>query len=138
VRHRSAYPHGVEKTLDVRLARGRYAVPGQEFDGDSNGRMQLWIRTVDPQPVTAELLAVMGDFISMGSNHALTRYCTGNSLDNTVRFIAVEDTDWVLCDIHIEAIASGFIHGSMYMFSEAGVLMAIASTSLILRLLDSD
>ena len=139
VRHRSAFEEGVEKTFELRLASGRYPVAGQVFDGrGDDGRMLLWIRPAAPAPVTAELLAIVGDFISVGISHALGRYGVGNSLDNTIRFVAVEQTDWLLCDIRIEAAGAGFVHGSMSIFSRAGALMAIASTTLILRLPSED
>jgi len=137
VNHRLGYPEGVEKSIELRLVSGRYPVEGQEFDQPSDGRMLLWARPSSRQPITPDILAIIGDFVAAGSSHALGRFSAGNSLDNTIRFISAEPTDWVLCDIRIEAASAGFIHGSMFMFSQHGALMAIASTTLILRLPDS-
>jgi len=136
VHHRFGYADGVEKSMELRLAAGRFPVKGQEFDAPSDGRMLLWARPSNRQPIKPEILAIIGDYVSAASSHALGRYCAGNSLDNTIRFIETDPTDWVLCDIRIEAVIAGFIHGGMYMFSQRGALLGIASTTLILRLPD--
>jgi acyl-CoA thioesterase len=57
-------------------------------------------------------------------------------LDNTIRIRELRATEWVCCDIHIDGVNAGFVHGHMHLFAEDGTLMATASQSGILRLWD--
>ena len=119
--------------LEVRVARGRYR-DGQPTGGVSDdGRLVLWIRAQEPRPIDASLLAIIADFVPSGIGNALGLHAGGNSLDNTLRIRAIEQTEWVLCDIHIQGVHGGFGHGAMHLFSEAGTLMATASQSVIIR-----
>ncbi len=119
--------------IDVRVADGRY---GQAEDEglSEDGRLLLWIRPKQGFPINRHMLAIMADFVPSGVANALGRGGGGNSLDNTIRFRRVVPTEWVLCDIQIQGVHSGFGHGTMNLFSEDGELMATASQSLILRL----
>jgi len=42
-------------------------------------------------------------------------------------------TEWVLLDIRIHAVANGFGHGVVHLWSDDGTLMATASQSTIVR-----
>jgi len=101
-----------------------------------DGRLQLWMRPRDDVSIDRVLLAVIADFLSPGIRNATGRHAGGNSLDNTIRYCSMVETEWVLCDIMIDAIASGFVHGTMHIFAENGHLLAIASQSMILRVRD--
>ena len=57
-------------------------------------------------------LAILGDFVPMGVGQALGIQGGGNSLDNTVRFGHITPTDWILCDIRIEAKSVSFVRAS--------------------------
>ena len=70
------------------------------------------------------------------SASALGRNAGGNSLDNTIRFFSAVETQWVLCDIQIDGVHGGFAHGAMRLFARDGVLMALASQSMVLRIRD--
>lgn len=123
----------LSERLEMRLIEGRFP-SGEPIAGRGEGRVRLWVRSTEGLPVTAELLAVVADFVVEATSDALGRYAGGNSLDNTIRFAAVADCEWLLCDLAIEAIHQGVTHGVMKIFSQSGVLMATASQSLILRL----
>jgi len=43
-------------------------------------------------------------------------------------------TTWVLCDIHMHALANGFGHGLAHLWAEDGTLLATASQSISVRL----
>jgi acyl-CoA thioesterase len=43
-------------------------------------------------------------------------------------------TEWVLADIRIHAVHSGFAHGRVHLFAQDGALLATASQSLIVRI----
>jgi len=92
-----------------------------------------WVRSREGLTASAELLSVIADFVPQATAHAVGYNAGGNSLDNTVRFGRITPTEWVLCDIRIEAIENGVTHGSIHMFSPDGVLMATCSQSLIMR-----
>lgn len=125
---------GLQKRFEVRLAHGRYP-DGSRPDGRSeDGRIRFWMRSTEGLLADPMLLAVMADYVSVGIGHAIGRYAGGNSLDNTIRYARVEPAEWTLCDVRIEAVHQGIVHGAMHLFSERGTLMATASQSLILRL----
>ena len=60
----------------------------------------------------------------------------GRSLDNTIRMVQLEETEWVLCDIRMDALVNGYAQGTAYMWSERGTLLATASQSLAIKLWD--
>lgn len=119
--------------LEVRVAYGRH---GREDDGSpsADGRSILWIRSREGHVPDASLLAVMADFLPSGVGAALGIRAGGNSLDNTLRVLRLQPTEWVLCDIRIQGLHAGFGHGTMNLFAEDGTLMATASQSLIMRM----
>ena len=45
-------------------------------------------------------------------------------------------TEWVLCDIHIQALVDGYGQGIAYLWSEDGTLLATASQSMSVRFWD--
>jgi acyl-CoA thioesterase len=121
----------IQGRFETRLAGGRY--PGSDIAGRGDGRMRVWIRSTQGLLADRLLLAVMADYVSEGIGHALGAPAGGNSLDNTIRYGRVEPVEWVLCDIRIESVQGGIVHGTMRLFSPDGTLMASASQSLILR-----
>ena len=60
----------------------------------------------------------------------------GRSLDNTIRVATLEPTEWVLCEIHMHALAGGFAQGTAFLWSRAGTLLATASQSIAAKLWD--
>ncbi len=132
VRHWNARDDAVQSLFDVRLAAGRFP-DGRPIAGAGAGRVLIWVRPLAGHAIDTRLLSVVGDYVSVAITDALGGYADGNSLDNTIRFAAIEDCAWMLCDIRIESIHDGFVHGSMHIFSQSGRLMAVASQSLILR-----
>ena len=119
--------------LEVRVARGRHERPPERRQGSDDGRLILWSRTREGQAVDAGLLAIMADHVPSGIASALGRNAGGNSLDNTIRFLRIVPTEWVLCDITITGLSAGVVHGDIRLFAEDGRLMATAGQSMILR-----
>ncbi len=119
--------------IEVRVARGRHQRPSERGVGSDDGRLILWSRSREQQPVDAGLLAIMADHVPSGISAALGRNAGGNSLDNTIRFLRIVPTDWVLCDITITGLSSGVAHGDIRLFAQDGRLMATAGQSMILR-----
>lgn len=124
-------------------ARFRFR-PARGFFGDvphgrqrsADGRLIFWIKPKEDIVIDRTILAVIADFVTSGIRNAMGRSAGGNSLDNTIRYCTLTPSEWVLCDIAIESIASGIAHGSMQLFAENGALLAIASQSMILRVRD--
>ncbi len=102
--------------------------------GQDEGHSRQWIRLREPHQMSAGLLAVIADYVPAGIRSALSKPAGANSLDNTLRVIDVQPCEWVLCDTQIFAVANGFVHGRMHIFSADGHLLATASQSGILRL----
>ncbi len=119
------------RRIDVRLANARNPMDLDGFKAEG-GHSSLWARIPDLEP-SAATLAVLGDYVPFGIGQALGEAAGGNSLDNTLRISHLVPTEWVLIDIRIEAIANGFGHGHVYLWSEDGTLMATASQSTIVR-----
>jgi acyl-CoA thioesterase len=93
----------------------------------------MWLKPKADLPIDASMLAIMADHVPSGIGNALGMSGGGNSLDNTIRFMRLVPTEWVLCEIRIAGVAGGFAHGNMYLFAEDGTLMAVASQSMIVR-----
>ena len=121
----------ISDRLDMRVARGRSPddFPGPPGDGNS----ALWVRMPGLAEMSAAGLAIIGDFVPFGISQALGVRAGGNSLDNTLRVARRSATDWVLADIRVHAIADGFGHGLVHLWSEDGILLGTASQSTIVR-----
>ncbi len=123
---------GMMSRLDFRLADAR---SWDEMDGEpsTTGTCSMWARMPEVLEMSGAALAILGDYVPMGLGQALGRHAGGNSLDNTLRMVEITETDWVLLDIRIHAIANGFGHGVVHLWAEDGTLLGTASQSTILR-----
>jgi acyl-CoA thioesterase len=117
--------------LDLRAARGRY---GAERDGtpSPDGRSALWVRIPEVE-MSAAALAIIADWVPSGVGQALGRMLYVSSLDNTLRVVELHPTEWVLCDIRMQAVRNGYAHGAMLLWSRDGHLLATASQSMVVR-----
>lgn len=120
--------------IEVRQASGRTfdeiarseGVPGEPTSA-------LWARVPGQLEPSAATLAVLGDYVTGGVAQPLGRRVFSRSLDNTLRVVRLEPTEWVLCDIRIQALAHGYGQGTAFLWSEAGTLLATASQSMSIR-----
>ena len=131
--HRGSGSRGVHANFEFRLIRGRYPTLDEPFDGPGDGRLSLWVRPRRNLTLDAPLIGIVADYVSEALSDANGRYVHASSIDNTVRFGVIEPSEWLLCEIAIDALNSGVGHGQMRIYSQAGLLMALASTSLIVR-----
>jgi len=117
--------------FDMRLALG---TPWDSFDGTpiTTGRSALWVRMPDVD-VSAAAIAILGDYVPFGISQSQGNWVPSNSLDNTIRVQRLVPTEWVLCDVRIDGIHDGFGHGSVYLWSSEGTLLATASQSAVLH-----
>ena len=128
-------PPGVESLLDhydIRIATGRAR---DELDGSpGSGRTAIWCRLPGGgRAVSAGDIALVGDLLMLGLSDALGMPCTANSLDHTIRVVERVPTEWVLVDVHVDAVAGGYAHAGARLWSEDGVLLGTATQSLVLR-----
>jgi acyl-CoA thioesterase len=139
--HRTTPDESVEsimKRLDVRLANARdwADIEGRPMVG---GRSTLWARTPDGLDLASGAgLAILGDYVPFGIRQALGRPGGGNSLDNTLRVYRLVPTEWVMLDIRIHGVANGIGHGVVHLWADDGTLLATASQSAIVRILEPD
>ncbi len=120
--------------IEVRVARGKHNRSSNPDGLSEDGRVILWIRPRGGDVVDSKMLAIMADHVPSGVGHALGRNAGGNSLDNTIRFLTIVPTEWVLCDVTIIGVARGVAHGAMRLYAQDSRLMATASQSMILRI----
>ena len=128
-------PDDLNSHFDRRVAHGSFGAERGTLPPSPDGIGRLWVRLSDPDiPIDRLALAVMADFLPSGVGNALGAHAGGNSLDNTIRFMNVVPTDWVLADMRIHAVHAGFAHGRVHLFAQDGTLMATASQSMIVRI----
>jgi len=99
----------------------------------AHGHCAVWTHLPNLLEVSAPTLGVLGDYVPLGLGQTLEADITSNSLDNTLRVAKLVPTEWVLVDVHIDVVHSGFGHGFVYLWAEDGTLMATASQSAIIR-----
>jgi acyl-CoA thioesterase-2 len=120
--------------METRQAIGRSfeeMMTAEPMQGPS--RSAIWARLPGHLEPEAASLAIFGDLVGGGVSQVVGRPTHGTSLDNTLRVVELSPTEWVLCDIHIDALAGGYAQGHAYMWSEEGRLLATASQSMSFR-----
>ncbi len=124
--NRSIFNH-----LEARIALGR---PFEQIDGTPGSPVSaLWSRVPGHFVISAATLAIFGDYVAGGLAQPLGYPVMGRSLDNSIRVVSLEPTDWVLTEIHMHALSGGFAQGIAFMWSESGALLATASQSIAAR-----
>ena len=132
----SLFQNTIMDSIEVRMARGRSFEEMDGSPGDPDPAM--WARIPGHLSVSAATLAIVGDYVSGQVSQPIGRRAMGRSLDNTLRMVQVQPTEWVLCDIHIHALLGGFAQGTSFLWSQDGVLLATASQSIAVRLWPED
>jgi len=131
-RHYDYEADSLGKHLDLRFARTTLEDRGGPT-GHGAGRVCLWARPPDELQNSAATLSVLGDFVPMGIAIMATEPVTSNSLDNTLRILEVNPSEWYLLDIDAAGIRNGFGHGQLRIWDERGRLQAVASQSVVVR-----
>jgi acyl-CoA thioesterase II len=117
--------------VEHRVAIGRTML---DLDGTSGeAHSAFWARVPGHLEPSAATLAVIGDYVSGAVSQPLGVRTMGRSLDNTLRVATLVPTEWVLCDIHMHALANGFAQGLAHLWAEDGTLLATASQSISVR-----
>lgn len=120
-----ADPGDLHTVLEMRLA----AEP-------RDGRLLFWVRSPN-QPITspARFLALIADYLPEAIHFSIGRPAGAISLDNSIRVISNQLTEWILCVAQLEAIQRGIFHGRMTLVSQRSEILATASQSGVVTLL---
>ena len=94
----------------------------------------LWAHVPAYLGPSAAMLAVVGDYVSGAVSQPLGRRTMSRSLDNTIRMVQLEPTEWILCEIGMQALVGGYGQGVAHLWSQHGTLLATASQSMSVRL----
>lgn len=97
------------------------------------GRCAVWITMPGGVPGTASALAIIGDEVSTGTSAVIEKDMQAPSIDNTIRVVRPKATEWVLADIELRAVARGFAHGVVNLWSRDGDLLGIAEQTGVIR-----
>jgi acyl-CoA thioesterase len=132
-----ALPGTLGEVCEFRVASGRQY---GDLDGTpGSGTTATWCRLPGGfRPPTAGQLAFAGDFPLSALSDATGTPSTGTSLDHTIRIVELAATEWILCETHVDAIASGFAHMSTRLWSQDASLLGLASQTLALRPMGED
>jgi acyl-CoA thioesterase len=104
-------------------------------DGRVPGRSSTWTRLKGGGTSTPAGLAWIADTVASGLSQAVGPLARATSLDNTIRYAAAAQSEWVLVDVHAHAAADGYAYGDVHLFSENGTRPATGSQTCVARVL---
>lgn len=123
--------YAVEGTAAVRLDMREPEIPS---DPAESGRAAYWMRAPELGERWSSLkLALVADTMMTGVSRVLGETLGGNSLDNTLRVVEREDSEWILVEHRVESVATGFASATSYLWTPDGALLCIASQTARLR-----
>jgi len=122
--------------VDVRMARGSFGFAPIDTEGrgtSSGDESTLFWTRMPAVPHDSSVLALMADYLPSAVGNALDQQVFCSSLDNTIRFPQPIETDndsqWVLCESHVEFVGAGFASNRGWLWSRDGQLLASANQS---------
>lgn len=86
----------------------------------------MWARCL-LGPHTRATIAFIADMVPTSVVRAIGLVGGGTSLDNSVRFGRLVDTEWVLLDMDPWLASGGYLHGGARIWAEDGTLLGVAS-----------
>ena len=118
--------------VEIRIAHGMFGFSGAgEPSGD--GGNALWVKMPNVEHDRGAL-AIIADYMPSALGNALGHAAFCTSIDNTIRYANTANSQWVLCENHMDFVGDGFGYGSVNMWNEEGVLLATASQTVIVRI----
>jgi acyl-CoA thioesterase len=117
--------------LERRLAAGAFAADA--INNPQTGPLALWCRIPDHVIGSGATQAFIADIIPLAVCAALGVMPGGTSLDNTLRVIDPEPSEWVLLDIVADGFNRSIGHGSLRLWSQDGRLLGTAQQTCIIR-----
>ena len=76
---------------------------------------------------TRATISFLADMVPSAVARAAGKMGGGTSLDNSIRYGAMTDTDWILLDMDPYFGSSGYLHGAARIWAQDGTLVAVAS-----------
>jgi acyl-CoA thioesterase len=76
---------------------------------------------------TRATLAFLADMVPSSVVRAAGKMGSGTSLDNSMRFGRLVDTDWILLDVDPWFGTGGYLHGAARVWAEDGTLLGVAT-----------
>lgn len=118
-----------ERHMELRIAR--------RTDGSTGptGELLFWSR-IPGRLATPAIIGFLADMVPMSVVKAAGRLGGGTSLDNTVRIAHAADTEWVLLQLDPHVALGGYGHGTAHVWSPDGTLLATASQTAALLVVD--
>jgi acyl-CoA thioesterase len=86
----------------------------------------MWAR-FGSGPHTRATIGFVADMVPTSVVRAVGQMGGGTSLDNSMRFGRLVETDWVLLDMDPWLASGGYLHGGARIWSEDGTLLGVAS-----------
>jgi acyl-CoA thioesterase len=108
----------------------RRAVP---IDRNAPGPLCVWARRRDGQPMTPATAALVADFVPTSILSALSVPARLVSLDNTIRIGAIRASEWLLLSFRPHVTANDYGHGSVFLWTPDGHLVAVGSQTASIR-----
>jgi acyl-CoA thioesterase len=95
----------------------------------AKGAMAMWARLSTHEPPTPAGVSFLADMAPISIASGLGKRGGGISLDNSMRFGPVCDTEWVLLEVHGHLAIGGYGHCSIHVWSQDGVLVGYGGQS---------
>jgi acyl-CoA thioesterase len=89
--------------------------------------MLLWSRFNERRELTPAAIAFLADMVPVAVARAAGKLGAGTSLDNSLRFADVQDTEWILLEMQGNFAGGGYGHGMIRVWSQDGKLLATGS-----------
>lgn len=114
-------PGGLLSRLDCRRAE-----PDPSL-GPPAGRSWFWVRFDGMGAGSTLAQTIAADLVPLALTETIGRPMFGASLDNTMRFVARADVEWVLAAMTVESVSEGVGHVGTRLWTEDGRLLSICS-----------
>lgn len=98
------------------------AVELADAEKRTKGSFVLWAR-VSGQSATPAIIGYLADMSPTAVARGAGKMGGGTSLDNSMRFGAGTDSEWVLMEMHGHLAVGGYGHSSIHVWSPDGVLL---------------
>ena len=119
------------RTMERRLAAGTFGI--EAVGKPQHGRLSIWSSCSLTMRSAARHPRRTSPTSSRWVRGRARCSARGTSIDNTLRVIDTEPSEWVLLELIPEGFHRSIGHGSLRMWSEDGRLMAIAQQTCIIR-----
>jgi len=123
--------------VEVRMARGMFGFAPEDAAGrgtaSGDASTLFWARMPNVAH-DAGALALIADYLPSAVGNSVNERIFCSSLDNTIRFVEPiapdPDSEWLLCESHVEFLAAGFAVSRGFIWSRDGKLLASANQSM--------